>query len=117
MKEKVFITGASGGIGSALANKFNTIGHKLILTSSSKEKLSKLIELYGNHHDYYILDLSDLTNLDSAMNEIVKDHPDISILINNAGLTSDSLLLRMKLNQWQEVINTNLSSNFVIKSI
>ena len=48
------------------------------------------------------------------MNEIVKNHPDISILINNAGLTSDSLLLRMKLNQWQEVIDTNLSSNFVI---
>lgn len=114
MKEKVFITGASGGIGSAIANKFNETGHKLILTSSSKEKLSRLIELYGNQNDYYILDLSDLTNLSSAMNEIVKAHPDISILINNAGLTSDSLLLRMKLNQWQEVINTNLSSNFII---
>ena len=63
MKDKVFITGASGGIGSALTKKFNEIGHKLILTSSSKEKLSKLKELYGNQHDYYILDLSDLTNL------------------------------------------------------
>ena len=52
------------------------------------------------------------------MNEISNDHPDISIVINNAGLTSDSLLLRMKLEQWQEVININLSSNFVIiKSI
>ena len=114
MKDKVFITGASGGIGSSIAKKFNETGHKLILTSSSEEKLSKLMELYGNQHNYYILDLSDLTNLASTMNEIVKDHPDISILINNAGLTSDSLLLRMKLNQWQEVINTNLSSNFVI---
>ena len=114
MKEKVFITGASGGIGSAIAKKFHEIGHKLILTSSSKEKLSKLMELYGNQHHYYILDLSNLKTLESAMNEIVIDHPDISILINNAGLTSDSLLLRMKLNQWQEVMNTNLSSNFVI---
>ena len=114
MKDKVFITGASGGIGSALTKKFNEIGHKLILTSSSKEKLSKLKELYGNQHDYYILDLSDLTNLESVMNEIISDHPDISILVNNAGLTSDSLLLRMKFNQWQKVMNTNLSSNFVI---
>ena len=114
MKEKVFITGASGGIGTSIAKRFNEIGHKLILTSSSEEKLSKLMELYGGQHDYYILDLSDLTKLESAINQIVIDHPDISILINNAGLTSDSLLLRMKLNQWQEVMNTNLSSNFVI---
>ena len=114
MKEKIFITGASGGIGSSITKRFNKIGHKLILTSSSQEKLSKLMELFGDQHDYYILDLSDLTNLESAMNEITIDHPDISILINNAGLTSDSLLLRMKLNQWQEVMNTNLSSNFVI---
>ena len=83
MKDKVFITGASGGIGSALTKKFNEIGHKLILTSSSKEKLSKF-ELYGNQHDYYILDLSDLTNLESVMNEIISDHPDISILVHNA---------------------------------
>ena len=90
------------------------IGHKLVLTSSSKEKLLKLSELYGDHHDYYRLNLSDLASLTSVMNEIVEHHPDISILINNAGLTSDGLLLRMKLNQWQEVMNTNLSSNFVI---
>ena len=114
MKDKVFITGASGGIGSSITKKFNEIGYKLILTSSSKEKLSKLKELYGSQHDYYMLDLSDLTNLESVMNEIISDHPDISILVNNAGLTSDSLLLRMKLNQWQKVMDTNLSSNFVI---
>ena len=114
MKQKIFITGASGGIGSAITKKFHEIGHQLILTSSSKEKLLKLSELYGDHHNYYVLDLSDLTSLTSMMNEIVENHPDISILINNAGLTSDSLLLRMKLNQWQEVMNTNLSSNFVI---
>ena len=114
MKQKIFITGASGGIGSAITKKFHEIGHHLILTASSKEKLLKLSELYGGNHDYYVLDLSNLTSLTSVMNEIVKNHPDISILINNAGLTSDSLLLRMKLIQWQEVMNTNLSSNFVI---
>ena len=114
MKQKIFITGASGGIGSAITKKFHEIGCQLILTASSKEKLLKLRQLYGDHHDYYVLDLSDLINLTSVMNEIVQKHPDISILINNAGLTSDSLLLRMKLNQWQEVMNTNLSSNFVI---
>ena len=116
--EKVFITGSSGGIGGAITKKFIDIGCKLILTSSSKDKLSTIKNLYGDVHSYYHLDLSDLTSITSKMNEIVNNHPDISIVINNAGMTSDSLLLRMKLEQWQEVINTNLSSNFsIIKSI
>ena len=116
--EKVFITGSSGGIGGAITKKFNDAGYKLILISSSKEKLSTMENTYGDLHSYYHLDLSDLSTITSKMNEIANNHPDISIVINNAGLTSDNLLLRMKLEQWQEVINTNLSSNFVIiKSI
>ena len=116
--EKVFITGSSGGIGGAITKKFNDAGYKLILISSSEEKLSTMKNSYGDVHSYYHLDLSDLSSITSKMNEIANNHPDISIVINNAGLTSDSLLLRMKLEQWQEVINTNLSSNFVIiKSI
>ena len=116
--EEVFITGSSGGIGSAITKKFNDIGYKLILTSSSNEKLSILKNTYGDLHSYYHLDLSDLANITSKMNAISDNHPNISIVINNAGLTSDNLLLRMNLEQWQEVINTNLSSNFaIIKSI
>ena len=116
--ETVFITGSSGGIGGAITKKFNDKGYKLILISSSKEKLSTMKNQYGALHSYYHLDLSDLSSITSRMNEISNEHPDISIVINNAGMTSDSLLLRMKLEQWQEVINTNLSSNFaIIKSI
>ena len=111
---KVFITGSSGGIGSAITKKFHDLGFELILTSSSNEKLEKMKKIYGNMHSYYNLDLSDLENLSLKMNEIVKNHDDISIIINNAGFTSDSLLLRMKFNQWNDVLNTNLSSNFVI---
>ena len=117
-KEKIFITGASGGIGGAITNKFNDTGHDLILTSSSSDKLSSLKDLYGNHHSYYLLDLSDLNKLALKMDEIVRDHPDVSIVVNNAGITIDNLLVRMKLQQWQEVIDTNLSSNFlIVKSI
>tara|TARA_B100001250_G_scaffold104645_1_gene88269 strand:+ start:960 stop:1691 length:732 start_codon:yes stop_codon:yes gene_type:complete len=117
-EEKVFITGSSGGIGTAITKKFIDIGYKLILISSSKEKLSTMKNTYGDLHSYYHLDLSDLSSITARMNEISNEHPDISVVINNAGMTSDSLLLRMKLEQWQEVINTNLSSNFaIIKSI
>ncbi len=113
-KEKVFITGSSGGIGSAITKKFNELGYKLILISSSEEKLNNLKNLYGSNHYYYKLDLSNLNKLLSKMIDIAKEHSDISIVINNAGLTSDGLLLRMTLDQWQNVIDTNLSSNFVI---
>ena len=116
--EKVFITGSSGGIGNAITKKFNDLGYKLVLISSSKEKLANMKNAYGEFHSYYNIDMSDLSTITSKMNEVANHHPDISIVINNAGMTSDSLLLRMKLEQWQEVINTNLSSNFsIIKSI
>ena len=90
----------------------------MVLTSSSDEKLEKLKKLYGNKHSYYNLDLSNIDNLEKKMHIIYKEHKDIDVLINNAGITNDALLLRMKYTQWSKVINTNLSSNFIIiKSI
>ena len=81
--EKVFITGSSGGIGSAITKKFIDVGYKLILISSSKEKLSTMKNEYGDLHNYYHLDLSDLSSITSRMNEISNEHPDISVVIKN----------------------------------
>ena len=118
LRKKIFITGSSGGIGSAICEKFLNHDCKLILTSSSKEKLDKLKSLYGKDHFYYNLNLSDINNLEKSMRVIASEHRDIDILINNAGITDDALLLRMKLSQWTKVIDTNLNSNFIIiKSI
>ena len=117
-KKTIFITGSSGGIGSAICDKFIEHDCKLILTSSSLEKLEKLKSKYGNNHFYYNLNLSESDELQNSMETISKKHKDIDILINNAGITDDALLLRMKYSQWNNVINTNLNSNFIIiKSI
>lgn len=117
-RKKIFITGASGGIGSAICKKFLDYECKLILTSSSHEKLEKLKSIYGEGHFYYNLNLSNIDELKDSMEIISKEHRDIDILINNAGTTDDSLLLRMKYSQWSKVIDTNLNSNFIIiKSI
>ena len=70
--------------------------------------------MYGNNHSYYNLDLSDIDNLEKKMQIISKEHKDIDVLVNNAGITNDALILRMKYSQWSKVINTNLNSNFVI---
>ena len=110
----VLVTGASGGIGSAICKKFSEKKYKLILTSSSLEKLNKLKELYGEQNYYYNLDLSDTKNLEESLNKIINNHKNISVLINNAGITDDGLILRMKYSQWLNVLNTNLNSNFLI---
>ena len=116
--KKIFITGSTGGIGAAICNEYLNKNCILILTSSSEEKLEKLKKLYGNKHSYYNLDLSNIDNLEKKMQIISKEHKDIDVLVNNAGITNDALLLRMKYSQWSKVINTNLSSNFIIiKSI
>ena len=115
---KVIITGSSGGIGSAICNKFRDNNFTLILTSSSDAKLEKLKEIYGKDHHYYKLDLSDNNNLQNGINEISKDHKDISVIVNNAGITEDNLIFRMKNDQWNEVLQTNLNSNYqIIKSL
>ncbi len=112
--KKILITGASGGIGSSIANKFNSKDFSLILTSSSKENLEILKNKYGTHNFYYNLDFSDQLALQNSLKQIASEHTDLEILVNNAGITDDSLILRMKLEQWDRVIQTNLSSNFVI---
>ena len=115
---KIFITGASGGIGSAISEKFLNNNFTLVLTSSSDEKLKNLKNKYGNEHHYYKVDISQPQNLQKCLDSISVDHKDISVIINNAGLTEDSLIFRMKSEQWLRVIQTNLNSNYqIIKSL
>ena len=118
MNKKIFITGASGGIGSAICKKFVDKNFKLVLTSSSDNNISKLKEKYGDEHFYYKIDLSNSKNVQECLDEISKNHKDISIIVNNAGKTHDNLIFRMKNDQWDEVLQTNLNSNYqIIKSL
>ena len=116
--KKIFITGASGGIGSAICRKFIDKNYTLVLTASSNEKISKLKEIYGNDNFYFKVNLADSEDLNICLNEIAKNHKDISVIVNNAGVTEDNLIFRMKDEQWHKVIQTNLNSNFqIIKSL
>jgi len=112
--KKILITGASGGIGSSIANKFLKNKYEMILTSSSDSSLSKLKEKYGNNNHYYILDFNNPDENYIILKKISEEHQDLNIIVNNAGITDDSLLLRMKTDQWNKVIQANLSSNFTI---
>ena len=111
---KVFITGATGGIGKSICEKFLSQDFKLVLTTSSIEKLNILRNEYGENNFYYKVDLSNQSELESCLNQINTDHKDISVIINNAGITEDNLIFRMKPEQWNNVIKTNLDSNYYI---
>ena len=108
-KKKVFITGASGGIGSSICDIFLSKGYELIITSSSSDKLQLLKEKYGENNFYFDLDLSNSKSIIDCMTKISSEHKDISVIINNAGITEDNLILRMKPEQWEKVINTEIS--------
>ena len=117
-KKKIFITGSSGGIGDSISDKFLDNNYTLVLSSSSDEKLEILKKKFGENHFYYKLDLSDNYKLQNTISDLSNDHKDISVIVNNAGITEDNLIFRMKSDQWEKVINTNLSSNyFIIKSL
>ena len=116
--KKILITGASGGIGSSICKKFLTHEYSLVITSTSDEKIEILKKKYGDNHYYFKVDLSDYENLQDTLNIISKNHKDISVIVNNAGVTQDSLIFRMSNDQWSKVIQTNLNSNYqIIKSL
>ncbi len=118
IKKKVLITGASGGIGESICQKFLSEGYVLIITSSSDNKLKKLSDTYGNNNYYYKIDLSNNESIKKSTIEISNQHKDLSVIINNAGITDDNLIFRMKDDQWSKVIKTNLDSNFfILKSL
>ena len=112
--KKILITGASGGIGSSIADNFLKNKFEMILTSSSDVTLNKIKEKYGNNHHYYILDFKNPDENNIVLKKISEEHQDLNVIVNNAGITDDSLLLRMKTDQWNNVIQANLSSNFTI---
>ena len=66
-EKKIFVTGASGGIGAAICNKFIDKDFSLVMTSSSEEKIFSLKKKYGNKHYYYKVDLSNIENLQNCL--------------------------------------------------
>ena len=92
--------------------------YTIILTSSSDTTLTKLKQKYGNNHHYYVLDFKNPDENNIILKKISEEHKDLNVIVNNAGITDDSLFLRMKTDQWNNVIQANLSSNFsIIKAL
>jgi len=109
--KKALITGGSRGIGAAIAKAFVEAGATVIITGTNEEKLKGVSDSLGSNCSYCVANLSD----DSQVANLVKEQcGELDILVNNAGITKDGLLMRMKDEDWDAVINLNLSASFKI---
>tara|TARA_B100000965_G_scaffold404075_1_gene433854 strand:+ start:1815 stop:2534 length:720 start_codon:yes stop_codon:yes gene_type:complete len=112
--KNVLITGATGGIGSALIDSFYSNEFNLFLTGSNKEKLQSIKSKYTQNLETCVCDLSKDKEIDELMKKANEYFGSIDILINNAGITKDNLFLRINNEDWNQVININLNANFSI---
>ena len=106
----VLLTGSTGSIGKEIAKKLSISGAKIALSATNIDKLKSLKADLGNDHLIYPCDLSDLNNINKLSEDVIGDFGTIDILINNAGIKRDDLLIRMKDDDWFDVINMNLTS-------
>ncbi len=111
--KNIIITGASGGIGNSIVEKLNQAGANILASGTRVEKLDELKEKFGNIKTL-IFDISQSNKIEEFIdNATEKLGGNLDCIINNAGITQDNLAIRMSLEEWQKVIDINLTSTFL----
>ena len=111
--KKVLITGATGGIGNSLIDKFYNLGATIIATGTNEEKLKNLKKNYSK----LIIEkfqLNDHQEIEKFIEKVDKQVEGLDILVNNAGITLDNLSIRLSEENWKKVIDINLTSTFLM---
>jgi len=117
LKDKVvFVTGGSQGIGASIVKAFYKCGSKVYFCGRNEDKLislyKELNEIGHGTCGYFVGDVTDYKKIEEMLDSLVKGEGRIDILVNNAGITKDNIILRMKEDEWDDVINTNLKGAF-----
>ena len=112
--KNIILTGATGGIGNAIVDTLTTLKAKVLVTGTNEKKLDLLKNKYKNVIAIK-QDISAHDELEKFVEICNKELEDkIDILINNAGVTQDNLTIRMSKDEWEKVININLTSTFLL---
>ncbi len=106
------VTGASGGIGSAICEALAAQGARLAVSGSNAEKLGAYRDSLGGDHVAIPCNLSDSESVEALVPAAIEQLGKLDILVNNAGVTRDNLAMRMKDEEWAEVMKINLEANF-----
>ena len=112
-KKKILITGASGGIGRDLVKKFVSLGGDVLGSGTKTEKLDSIKKQYPSIK-VKKFDISEHSRIEEFIDNVTLELGGLDILINNAGINSDNLSLRMKDEEWKKVIDINLTSTFLL---
>lgn len=113
--EVALVTGASRGIGKAIAQELGRRGATVVgtaTTDNGAQSISRYLDEAGCKGQGMVLDVSQAASIDDMLKSVVEQYGAVSILVNNAGITRDNLLMRMKDDEWNDIITTNLTSVF-----
>ena len=111
--KKILITGATGGRGNALVDKFNSLGATVLATGTNEEKLKNVEKNYTNINvEKFRLDEHD--KIENFIETAHEKLGGLDILVNNAGITLDNLSIRLSEDSWKKVLDINLTSSFLM---
>ena len=111
--KKILITGATGGIGKALVKKFTSLEGNVLATGTKNEKLDLLKKEFPEIN-ILKFDISEHSKIEEFIENVNSQLTNLDVVVNNAGITLDNLSLRMKNEEWQKVIDINLTSTFLL---
>ena len=104
------VTGASRGIGAAIATKLTELGATVIGTATSANGADHISSVLGSAGEGKVLNVNDEESVKELISAVSEQYGAISVLVNNAGITRDNLLMRMKEEEWDDIMDTNLKS-------
>jgi len=110
------VTGSARGIGFAIAEKFAKAGAITIITDMNQELVDIAVKRLKDKNllaDGYVMNVTDSENIENVFKEIINKYKTLDVLVNNAGITKDNLIMRMKDEDWDAVINVNLKGTFL----
>ena len=111
------VTGASRGIGEAIARRLAAEGATIVAGARNVGALEQVVAdvtSAGGRARAYALDVSDASSIEAVVKSVLEEHGQIDVLVNNAGITEDNLILRMSREAWDRVISTNLTGAFLL---